>query len=60
YLTLSCIMQDVCAILASSMPCERLFLAHAEVATDRHSRLGAERFEELQVMKHAWHKNVIN
>lgn len=42
------------------MPCERLFSAGAEVATDRRSRLGAERFEELQVMKHAWRKNVVN
>jgi hypothetical protein len=38
--------------------CERLFSAGGEVATKRRSRLGAGRFEELQVMKFAWRKEI--
>ena len=43
---------------ASSVPCERLFSAGKETAADRRSRLGAERFEQLQVMKFAWRNNM--
>ena len=60
YPTLSRIAQDVCAIPASSVPCERLFSAGAEIATDRRSRLGSVRFEELQVLKHAWRNLVVD
>ena len=42
------------------MPCERLFSAGAEIATDRRSHLGSGRFEELQVLKHAWNHTVID
>lgn len=42
------------------MPCERLFSAGAEIATDRRSRLGADRFEQLQILKHAWQGQIIN
>ncbi|KIK93372.1 hypothetical protein PAXRUDRAFT_126591, partial [Paxillus rubicundulus Ve08.2h10] len=52
--TLACISMDICTIPANSVPCECLFSAGAEIATDCHSQLGAENFEELQVMKHAW------
>ena len=58
YPTLSKIAKDVCAVPASSIPCERLFSAGAEIATDRQSHLGAEAFEELQVMKHAWQNSI--
>jgi hAT family C-terminal dimerisation region len=51
---------DICAIPATSVPCERLFSAGAEIATDRRSRLGADRFEELQIMKHAWQGQIVN
>lgn len=60
YPTLSKIARDICAIPASSVPCERLFSAGAEIATDRRSRLGATRFEELQIMKHAWRNSIID
>jgi hAT family C-terminal dimerisation region len=43
---------------ASSVPCERLFSGGGEVATKRRAQLGADRFEELQVMKFAWRNNV--
>jgi hypothetical protein len=42
------------------VPCERLFSASKQVATDRRARLGAQRFEELQIMKFAWRQNVID
>ena len=51
---------DVCAIPATSVPCERLFSAGAEIATDRRSRLGSERFEHLQVLKHSWHRHIVD
>jgi len=50
----------VCAIAASSVPCERLFSAGGETATDRRSRLGAERFEQLQVLKFAWRGAIVD
>ena len=45
---------------ASSVPCERLFSAGAEIATDRRSRLGSGRFEELQIMKHTWNSSLVD
>jgi hypothetical protein len=60
YPTLSRIARDVCAIPASSVPCERLFSGGAETATDRRARLGAERFEQLQVLKFAWRKSAVD
>ena len=60
YPTLSRIARDVCAVPASSVPCERLFLAGAEIATDRHSCLGSSRFEELQIMKHTWNSSLVD
>ena len=51
---------DICAIPATSVPCERLFSAGAEIATDRRSRLGADRFEQLQILKHAWKDNIVD
>ncbi|KIK76893.1 hypothetical protein PAXRUDRAFT_168520 [Paxillus rubicundulus Ve08.2h10] len=60
YPTLARIVQDVCVIPASSVPCKCLFSAGAEIATDRRAHLGAERFEELQVMKHAWCHSIVD
>jgi hypothetical protein len=36
------------------VPCECLFSSGKLIATDKCSRLGHERFEELQVLKFAW------
>ena len=60
YPTLSRIAMDVCAIPATSVPCERLFSAGAEVATDRRSHLGADKFEQLQILKHAWRNDIVD
>ena len=54
------IAMDVCAVPASSVPCERLFSAGAETATNRWSRLCSNQFEQLQVMKFAWRKSVVD
>jgi hypothetical protein len=54
------IAMDVCAVPASSVPCERLFSAGAETATNCRSRLGSNQFEQLQVMKFAWRKSVVD
>jgi hypothetical protein len=43
---------------ASSVPCECLFSGGGEIATKRRARLGAECFEELQMMKFAWRNNI--
>lgn len=51
---------DVCAIPASSVPCERLFSGGAETATNKRSRLGAECFEQLQMLKFLWRKSLVN
>ncbi|KIK81224.1 hypothetical protein PAXRUDRAFT_90310, partial [Paxillus rubicundulus Ve08.2h10] len=58
--TLACMARDICAIPASSVPCERLFSASAEIATDQQSHLDAEKFEELQVLKSAWQDSVMD
>ena len=60
YPTLARITKDVCAIPATSIPCEQPFSNGAEIATDRRNRLGAERFEQLQVLKHAWHHEIVD
>lgn len=58
--TLARIALDILPIQASSVPCERLFSAAKEIATDKRSRLGPERFEQLQMLKHAWKKDLID
>jgi hypothetical protein len=58
YPTLRRIALDYLACQASSVPCEHLFSAGGEVATKRRARLGAVRFEELQMMKFAWRKDI--
>jgi hypothetical protein len=60
YPTLSRMARDVCAIPASSVPCERLFSCGAGTVTDRQACLGAERFEQLQVLKFAWRKSAVD
>ncbi|KIK73257.1 hypothetical protein PAXRUDRAFT_21060 [Paxillus rubicundulus Ve08.2h10] len=60
YPTLAQIARDICAISASSVPCEHLFSAGVEIATDCWLRLGSEKFEELQVLKSAWWDSIID
>ena len=58
YPTLARIAKDVCTVPATSVPCEHLFSGGSEIATDQRSRLGADKFEHLQVLKHAWRSNI--
>ncbi|KIM50333.1 hypothetical protein SCLCIDRAFT_145797, partial [Scleroderma citrinum Foug A] len=58
YPTLAQIAKDVCAIPASSVPCEQLFSAGAEIATDHCSHLGTDKFKHLQILKHTWHQTI--
>jgi hypothetical protein len=51
YLTLARITLYVLPSKASAVPCEQLFLSAKLTATDRRSRLKAEIFEILQIMK---------
>ena len=37
---------------------QHLFSGGGEIATDQRSRLGADKFEHLQVLKHAWHFSI--
>jgi hypothetical protein len=58
YPTLRRIALDFLPCQASSVPCEHLFSGGGEIATKRRARLGAQRFEELQMMKFAWRNNI--
>lgn len=58
YPTFRRVALDFLPCQASSVACERLFSAGGEIATKRRAQLGAERFEELQIMKFAWRKNI--
>jgi hAT family C-terminal dimerisation region len=60
YPTLARIALDILPVQASSVPCERLFSAGKLVASDRRSRLGAERFEELQMLKFNWRQSLVD
>jgi len=60
YPTLAQIAKDFCAIPASSISCEQPFSAAGEITTDQRSRLGTCKFEHLQVLKHAWRKDLID
>jgi hypothetical protein len=53
YPTLWQIAIDYLPCQASSVPCEWLFSGGGEIAIKHHAQLGAEQFEELQVMKFA-------
>ncbi|KIL56399.1 hypothetical protein M378DRAFT_188574 [Amanita muscaria Koide BX008] len=60
YPTLALIALDILPCQASSVPCERLFSASKQVATDRRARLGQQRYEEIQLMKFAWKEDVVD
>jgi hAT family protein len=51
---------DVLPSQASSVPCERIFSSAKLTATDRRSRLKADVFEILQIMKSTWRDRLIN
>ena len=42
------------------MPCECLFSASGEIATDQHSCLGSDCFGQLQILKHGWHNIIVD
>ena len=58
YPTLARIAKDMCAIPATSVPCECLFSGGGEIATDKWSQLGADKFKYLQVLKHTWRSSI--
>jgi hypothetical protein len=43
---------------ASSVPCKHLFSSGKHIADDYRSRLGAGKFEQLQILKLAWWSNI--
>ena len=58
YPLLAHITLNVLAIPASSVPCEHLFSVGKQTADHCHTRLGTEKFEQLQVMKFSWHSKI--
>lgn len=58
--TLARLAIDILPIQASSVPCERLFSSAKEITTDKRSRLGPVRFEQLQMLKHHWRSGIID
>ncbi|KIL54327.1 hypothetical protein M378DRAFT_47482, partial [Amanita muscaria Koide BX008] len=60
YPTLARIALDVLPSQASSVPCERAFSSAKLTGTDRRSRIKAEFFEILQILKATWRDNLIN
>jgi hAT family C-terminal dimerisation region len=58
YLTLGCMALNILPIPVSSVLCEHLFSTAKEIADDCRVHLGPKKFEELQVMKFAWHNNI--
>ena len=51
---------SVLAILASSIPCEHLFSTGKHITTDLCAHLGANWFEQLQVLKSAWKTDILD
>lgn len=60
YPTIARIALDVIPCQASSVPCERVFSAAKLIAADRRARLGAETFEQLQILKHVWRPELVD
>ncbi|KZT31949.1 hATC-domain-containing protein, partial [Sistotremastrum suecicum HHB10207 ss-3] len=60
YPILARIALDVLPVQASSVACERLFSSAKLTATDLRSRLGTDEFEELQLLKFAWKREIID
>ena len=55
-----CIARDVCAIPATSVPCEHLFSNGAEIATNCRSHFSEDRFKQLQVLKYSWQNQIVD
>jgi hAT family C-terminal dimerisation region len=60
YPTLTHIALDVLPVAASSVPCERLLSGGQQIATDCRTRLGSDRFEQLQILKFGWRKSIVD
>jgi len=58
YPTLAQIALDYLLSQAFLVPCECLFSATKQTAIDRHAHLSVEKFEQLQVLKFAWHGDI--
>ncbi len=58
--TLAWIALDILPCQASSVPCEHLFSASKQTADLCRLSLGVKCFEELQIMKFAWRKKVLD
>ncbi|KZT31683.1 hATC-domain-containing protein, partial [Sistotremastrum suecicum HHB10207 ss-3] len=60
YPILARIALDVLPVQASSVACERLFSSAKLTATDLRSRLGTDEFEQLQLLKFAWKREMFD
>jgi hypothetical protein len=60
YPILACIVLDILPSQASSVPCKRVFSSSKLTATDWRARLKVETFEELQILKATWCKDVVD
>lgn len=60
YPTIARIALDILPAMASSVPSERLFSSSGNTADDQRSRLGAERFEQAQIMKWHWKEGAVD
>jgi hAT family C-terminal dimerisation region len=58
--TLARIALDILPCQVSSVPCECLFSASKQTADLCRSSLGAKWFEELQIMKFAWRRKILD
>jgi hypothetical protein len=58
--TLARIALDILPCQASLVPCERLFSASKQTADLCQSSLGVKQFEELQIMKFAWCRKILD
>lgn len=58
YPTLARIAIDVLPVQASAVACERLFSAGKHIANVTRSRLDNSKFEQLQILKNAWRKDL--
>ena len=58
YPTLGCIALNILLIPASSAPCKHLFCAAKKISNNCCVCLGQTKFEELQLMRFAWHNNI--
>lgn len=60
YPTVACMALDFIPAQASSVSAEFLFSGSSQTADDRRARLSAQIFEELQISKDQWKRNVVD